>query len=160
MARPFKGTTFWDRVKAKTESQGECVVFTGCRDACGYGRINGPNGKLVRIHRQVWKEAHGEIPAGMVICHKCDNPACYRLDHLFIGTQVDNIKDMDFKNRRRTLIGSQHTHAKLTESVVVQIKNKLRNGASIASLARLHAVSEGAIAHVKHGRHWTHVDGL
>lgn len=53
----------------------------------------------VLIHRWVWEQVHGEIPDGVKILHKCDNPTCYRYDHLFSGTQKDNIDDMVNKGR-------------------------------------------------------------
>jgi hypothetical protein len=156
--RPRKGVTFMDRVQSQTIHEGDCLVFTGCKDDCGYGRIN-KDGKLVRIHRAVYEMAHGEIPPGMVVMHSCDNRACWNKAHLSIGTQAENIKDMDKKGRRRNLIGSEQLQAKLNEEKVARIAGELTRGASQASLAREYGVSEPVIYAIKTGRRWTHVTG-
>ena len=76
-----------------------CIEFTGnIKD--GYGRYSyGPNrGK--RAHRVAWEEVNGVIPEGMFVCHKCDNPPCINIDHLFLGTPLDNMRDMIQKGRK------------------------------------------------------------
>ena len=50
-------------------------------------------------HRAAWMITHGEIPEGLLVLHKCDNPPCVKPEHLFLGTQQDNIKDMYAKDR-------------------------------------------------------------
>jgi len=77
----------------------ECLEWTGAKDSCGYGirRINGRN---IAVHRLAWIEANGLPPASTpLVLHKCDNPACYRLDHLFVGTVSDNVADREAKGR-------------------------------------------------------------
>lgn len=95
-----KGTDeyrFWFRVD-KTPG---CWVWTGGRGAgkFDYGYFWTSEKKLVKAHRFSFEMEHGSIPDGMVICHRCDNPPCVRPDHLFLGTQKDNIHDMDAKGR-------------------------------------------------------------
>lgn len=63
-----------------------------------YGR-NNIGGKRWYHHRYVWTQAHGPIPPGMFVCHKCDNPPCVNLEHLFLGTRQDNIDDCVAKGR-------------------------------------------------------------
>lgn len=75
-----------------------CLLWPRGTDNNGYGRVS-VFGIPERIHILTWKILKGTIPVGMVICHTCDNPPCYEADHLFIGTQGDNIRDAIAKGR-------------------------------------------------------------
>lgn len=71
----------------------------GAKDPKGYGRIQvRPNGTML-VHRLAWVLANGPIPPGFCVLHKCDNPPCVRLEHLFLGTLLDNNADMMAKGR-------------------------------------------------------------
>jgi hypothetical protein len=155
MARPKKGITFWDRVSSQTVIQGECHVFTGHKDECGYGRIF-KEGRLTRVHRAVFERDHGPIADGLVVRHTCDNPGCINSDHLVIGTQADNIADMDMRGRRRTIIGSQRTTAKLHEMHIPTIRQMLAEGHTCLGIALAYDVTEETIRHIKKGRIWRH----
>jgi hypothetical protein len=79
-----------------------CIEYDGFRNANGYGRVNKRvGGKLISryVHRTAWEQANGPIPAGMIVMHLCDNPPCYRLDHLRLGTHEENRADMLAKGR-------------------------------------------------------------
>lgn len=156
MARPRAGVTFWDRVYANTEREGECLLFVGHRNHDGYGRIC-RDGKLVFVHREVWKEKNGEIPGDKVVMHRCDRRNCIEDSHLLLGTQVENIADMDRKGRRRSLIGSEHSHATLSEGDIPTIRSRISDGDTCAEISRDYKVSEGLIRHIKKGRIWRHV---
>jgi len=71
-------------------------------------------------HRVSWELHYGPIPKGMSVLHKCDNPPCVRPDHLFLGTQQDNLQDMRNKGRHRWGLGERHAHAKLTTEIVLE----------------------------------------
>jgi len=93
---------FWDKV-LKTDG---CWEWQGCTSE-GYGSINEPGrgGKKWRTHRYSWVLHNGEIPKGdgahgVVVRHKCDNRLCVNPDHLELGSQSDNVKDMYKRNRR------------------------------------------------------------
>ena len=79
----------------------ECWEWGGYTNPSGYGqtRIGGRNGKAILAHRLSWLVYIGEIPDGMHILHKCDNPPCCNPSHLFAGTNTDNIIDRVKKNR-------------------------------------------------------------
>lgn len=148
---------FWYRVESQSRAMANgCVEFTGCKDDCGYGRIN-KGGRLVRVHRAVWEREHGLIPAGMVVMHLCDNRACIRAEHLVLGTQAQNVADMDLKRRRVSVRGSEHSQAKLHEADITTIRARLNDGATCISLALEYGVTEGMIRHIKKGRSWRHV---
>jgi hypothetical protein len=90
-----------ERLFEKTEWQGECLVWTGYVNEDGYGRFSegGHQGRMVMVHRVAWELVHGPIPDGMRVLHSCDNPPCVLDEHLFLGTQADNVQDMLSKGR-------------------------------------------------------------
>ena len=90
--------TFWNYVNVTTPEQ--CWNWIPRVDRDGYGRWK-IAGKRYGSHRLAYTFTKGPIAEGLVVCHSCDNPSCCNPDHLFVGTQLDNIKDMDAKGRRR-----------------------------------------------------------
>lgn len=96
---------FWPRVN-KTSA---CWEWTGALSLDGYGTVRVSRGKNVRAHRAAYLLEHGSIPEGMNILHKCDNPKCVKPEHLFAGTQADNVHDMISKGRQRLSGLRNHT---------------------------------------------------
>jgi hypothetical protein len=92
------------RRKIKLDPATGCYLWQGSTDNHGYGQLSvgGRKGRPRKAHRITWELARGPIPAGMNVLHTCDTPACVRIGHLFLGTQADNVADMDKKGRRRT----------------------------------------------------------
>lgn len=80
----------------------DCIEWTGTRNAKGYGRRRF-RGRTWMAHRVTWLQAHGEIPDGMYVLHHCDNPGCVNIDHLFLGTNLDNVHDRDGKGRQHNM---------------------------------------------------------
>jgi HNH endonuclease/Helix-turn-helix domain len=85
---------FWGHV-AKSDG---CWEWTGIRTVAGYGRC-GKGG--VRAHRVSYELTYGPIPDMMHVLHRCDNPPCVNPNHLFLGAQADNMRDMAQKGRAR-----------------------------------------------------------
>lgn len=157
MARPKTGITFWDRVNSHIfMAASGCHEFTGHRDECGYGRIY-KDGRLIRIHRAQWEERFGPIPEGKQVLHKCDNPPCINIDHLFLGDHNINMADKRAKGRCAQLKGSKNGASKLTEQQVSVIKLRLRNGDSPISISKDYGVSDTNIRLIKKGLKWRHV---
>jgi hypothetical protein len=94
---------FWKKV----DTSGECWEWRASLWGGGYGCF-WTGEKRALAHRVSWELAHGEIPSGMCVCHSCDNKLCVRPDHLFLGTQRDNVQDAIKKNR---LTGLRNSHA-------------------------------------------------
>lgn len=157
---------FWDKVD-KTES---CWLWTSGKSAKGYGRFHCPgwhekSNTMVAAHRFSWVIANGVIPHhdshhGMCVLHKCDTPACVNPEHLFLGTNDDNVKDMDSKKRRKTVSykGSTHANSKLTESDVIEIR-RLHKEDKVTQLqiSKIYNVAHSTINHIFTGRLWSHI---
>jgi hypothetical protein len=79
-----------------------CWLWTGRRATAGYGVITGPHQQKIGAHRAAFEAFIGPIPDGLLVCHKCDTPACCNPQHLFLGTHKDNMQDMALKGRRRS----------------------------------------------------------
>jgi|6_EtaG_2_1085325.scaffolds.fasta_scaffold00120_14 hypothetical protein len=126
----------------------------------GYGclTINNSNYKAHQIAFVL--STHTSILPKMGLCHHCDNPKCVNPDHLFVGTQRDNLADMVEKgraNRSPRTWGENNPKAKLTESDVRKIRALLRDGLSQRSIARMFSVTKCPIQMIRQGLAWRHV---
>ena len=94
-------TAIAQRFWAKVDASGDCWEWTGQRHRTGHGVFTVPGGtpRQQQAHRVSWEMHNGPIPEGMNVCHKCDNPPCIRPEHLFLGSQLDNLRDMIAKGR-------------------------------------------------------------
>lgn len=132
-----------------------CVEFTGSKNLFGHGEI-AFQGKKYRAHRLAYLEYVGPITDGMVVCHKCDNPSCINPEHLFIGTQADNLKDARSKGRIKTPNprGTNHGLSKLDDEKVAAIRKDQRTQREIAADYGVHQTT---IKNIKLNRTWKHV---
>lgn len=104
-----------------------------------------------RVHRLSYKHFVGPIPNGMMVCHKCDNRPCFNPDHLFLGTQHENLLDMARKGRRA---GERSAQAKLTSKQVIAIRKAYAAGAFQRDLAETYGVTQTAISLIVRGQRW------
>jgi hypothetical protein len=101
------------RLTSKLVANGACLEFGGSRSEDGYGTIR-YQGRMQKAHRVAWQLAHGPIPKGLLVCHRCDNPPCCNVAHLFLGTVADNNRDRHAKGRTKNLdIGQAIRHEQL-----------------------------------------------
>jgi hypothetical protein len=159
-ANRSRGMTLEERVRLHVDrgKPDGCWPWVGDHDKKGYGILSLAEGKRrgrqAIAHRVVWQLAHGEIPVGLVVCHRCDNPSCCRLEHLFLGTVAQNNADKVAKCRH--VWGERHPRAKLTDAEVLSIRSRLACGEGCATLAAEHHVSHACIWFIQQGKSWRH----
>jgi hypothetical protein len=139
---------FWSRV----DRSGDCWTWQGRRLRDGYGALT-LHGQHWLAHRFSWQLHYGPIPDGQWVLHHCDVPPCLRPEHLFLGTQPENVRDMDAKGRRRSARGELSPAAKLTRVQVRDIRCRYAEGwISSRALAAQYGVSAVQIRHIASGR--------
>ena len=112
-----KEMRFWNKTKKQKSG---CWEWTGSKFKSGYGQVRIKR-KLARAHRIAWELVNGPIPKGMCVLHRCDNPPCVNPDHLFLGTQSENMQDMVEKDRRGlTMLQKQEIRKRYAKGVVFQ----------------------------------------
>lgn len=146
---------FWLRVR---KSNG-CWVWGGSKNHFGYGSFHVRRGYSVYAHRAAWEMARGPIPIGMCVLHRCDNPACVRLSHLWVGTQIENVHDMQRKGRAANggLKGEMHPAAKMTEDDVRKVRGMRGLGFGLKDIARQFSISIAQVHDIARGKSWAHI---
>jgi hypothetical protein len=132
-----------------------CIEWTGSSDTKGYGQLR-VDRKLIKAHRYAVERINGPIPSGMVVMHACDNPKCVNIDHLRVGSQKQNVHDMDLKGRRinKHPKGETHKNAKLTDDDVRAIRRDTRRQIDIAAT---YGVAQTVVSKIKLHQAWRHV---
>jgi HNH endonuclease len=157
LVRPDLGARFWAHVDRR--GSGECWLWRASLGSTGYGQFN-VDRRVEKAHRVAWKLTRGSIPAGLLVCHTCDNRRCVNPAHLFLGTVRDNTADMMRKGRGQGpphRSGSANNASKLTEESVQEIRQRLRGGEPTTRLSKEFGVSPAAIWWIKVRRNWAHV---
>lgn len=138
-----------------------CWIFQGQKNIEGYGIVQigqARDGNRTRqmAHRYFYEQIVGPIPDDLLACHKCDNPPCVNPDHMFIGTQADNIADMMKKGRRGKTgaKGSLNGRAIVTENQVKEIRD---SSAARREVAAQYGISPVTVGAIKARRIWKHI---
>jgi hypothetical protein len=119
-----------------------CVEWKHARSK-GYGVLYDPKtGRNFAVHRWVWACANGAIPRDKVVMHKCDNKACYRLEHLQLGTQRENLQDMARKGRSCATLSEWHVRG---------IRGALFYGMRQRDVAKLFGTNQRTVCKINRG---------
>jgi hypothetical protein len=139
---------------------GPCWIWTGATTEWGYGKLHVEKVWYV-AHRRSYEMRHGAVPPGLLVCHRCDTPACIRPAHLFLGTSQQNTRDMHSKGRAALAgaKGVRNCHAKLTDAQVLAIRQRFDDGEMIVTLAAEFGLTRYAMSSIVNGRTWKHLGG-
>ncbi len=171
--QPSTVNRFW----AKVNKSDGCWEWAASTNNKGYGQLMIQPGEIfetkrpVLAHRFSWMIHFGEIPDGLSVCHKCDNPQCVNPNHLFLGTHADNMHDMIRKGKGpQNQPNVMHTHpekrhwgerngqAKLTAKQVRDIRVGFQLGYSMSELGNLYGVTRHAIGRIVRRQAWAHIE--
>lgn len=137
--------------KVRIGGADECHLWTGATND-GYG-VFFVGKTLIRSHRFAWEQEHGQIPEGMMACHRCDVRACVNVRHLFLGTAKENAEDMVSKGRQQR--GETSARAKLSEE---QVRGILASTLPSHQLASILGVSADYPSVIRRRKRWTHLE--
>lgn len=168
------------RFLSKVEFSSYCWNWQGRKNKSGYGKLG--NRYAHRLSYELFN--NNSIPEKMCICHKCDNPSCVNPDHLFLGTQKDNMRDMIKKGRqvkkdnsgeknpmfgkkhsettkqKQSLVkkgqysGSKHPRASIKECDVLKVKELRKNGLTANAIAEQMKISFHVVRNIIYGKSW------
>jgi hypothetical protein len=132
-----------------------CWIWQKSQHVYGYGRTSF-KGECHDVHRLSWIAFKGDIPSGLYVCHsKTCSPSCCNPDHMYLGSQKDNMADTKSLNNHQ--YGSRHNKAKLHESDVLKIRILRKEGHKFLDIAKEFNVSVNTIERIIYGKGWTHV---
>lgn len=152
---------FWRFVDRSQFSPGGCWMWTGGNNGkYGVMGVGGKNGVQRYAHRLSWTMDNGDIPDGLHVLHRCDNPPCVNPAHLFIGTVRDNALDKSRKGRHWMQLNGDKSAADANPNAVLdwvrvhEIRRLHSAGASAKGLGKTFGVGRTTIGHIVHRRTW------
>ena len=146
-----------ERVSSPDYCEGDCFVVTShTRGNHGYPMIK-YRGRTTRIFRMVYQDCWGEIPEGMVVRHKCDNPACVNPSHLELGTHQDNTNDKIARERENYTgqPGVDNPRVKITEEIVKELRADKTS--TNKALAAKYGITHSNVSCIRLRKTWKHI---
>ena len=137
-------------IKYEVDKNGCWNCISHRKNEDGYPKIK-INNKYISVHRYIYEKNFGKIPKGLLIRHRCDNPACINIKHLKIGTQQDNMNDKVERHRQSKLKGELHGRSKLTQNQIIKIRKDVR---SQRTISEEYGVSHQHISLIKNMKAW------
>ena len=146
---------FWPKVMRPMDWT-SCWEWQGAKRRLGYGRFKTKSYTTVSAHRLSYALYYGVSPGEMHVCHRCDNPQCVNPEHLFLGTNADNVADKVTKGRAigRDQRGERNAAAKLTARAVDEIRDLISAGHKNTHIAARYGVTHQLISRIRRGRSW------
>ena len=141
---PTLSRRFWSAVGHPQPPRG-CREWTRYKGPKGYGRVLIAKGYRTSTNKVAWVLTYGPIPAGLLVCHRCDNPPCCEPTHLWLGSPAENSADMVAKGR-------SHRGLKLTPEQAGAIRERRAQGERGIDLAREFGVSQVTVCDIAKGR--------
>ena len=135
------------------EPNSGCWLWVGGLAGNGYGRFSIGNRKTVPAHRFSYELVHGPIPVSLNACHKCDVRCCVNPEHIFPGTQCENMADMVQKGRDNPRRGEENGQVRLTEAQIAAIRTDPRR---LKIIGADYGIDKSRVWHIKRGHHWKH----
>jgi hypothetical protein len=150
---------FMDKVSPEPNSG--CWLWDAFTREDGYGQFRF-NGRTQSAHRVAWQLYNGPLSrgasgSGVCVLHRCDNPACVNPEHLFIGSNADNVQDMVNKGRNQRCRGADASRSKLIDADVIAIRHFVKSGVPQNKIAIMFNVDNSTISDIKRRKSWSHL---
>lgn len=135
-----------------------CWLWTASLSTHGYGQV-GVGPLIRRCHRVAWELINGPLPNAIRLCHRCDVRRCVRPDHMFLGTQADNLTDMRAKGRWKATprFGVDNPRAHFTDDEIVTIRRRFAQGETCSHISRHFSVYPSTISSIVKRHTWKHI---